>query len=348
MRRSHMNQKLNTILAHLFLSFFIGDANAARASHRELHLDQVVGNDRLGILHSLFEPVSRLPIPPPLPENPVPLGAAVFDPMTEAWYTTEFEPFEDSDIDSTPNLFNFSSSSPGNLNITDMLEDNPLRPHLPMLAKVVSALFRGQNQNQKPKQDHSRHDEPKAHGYLMKSTEHSDTMPIRRPSSNVPSEDSPSVPYFDQDVDPSPESDVNPAPSVSIKALQGLPQGATPVQAIEPGAAAGGQDHGSPLGKAAVVIGIIALVGLCAVLVHWYISKRQKPVRYDEDFDDEEILELGNYEAVSDNSMKSEAANEGTALSSYKDPCKLLVPDFTDGQALPAFRPHRKEESHEP
>lgn len=214
---------MRNTLARAFFCFVIVDAAASR---RELHLDEAVRNDKLGFLHNLLNPVPRFPKPPPLPENPVPLSAAVFDPMTEAWYTTEFEPFGDSDIDNTVNIGNFSTSILEHMNATSMLENSPLSHHLPMLAKVVSALFRAQDDVQEPKQEKRRHEERKGHGYLMKPTEHSDTMPIRRTSSNVPSEDTPSVPFFDQDIDPSPSADIDQSPSASIKSSQEYPQGA--------------------------------------------------------------------------------------------------------------------------
>lgn len=73
-------------------------------------------------------------------------------------------------------------------------------------------------------------------------------------------------------------------------------------------------------------------------------------VIHSSDFEDEEVLELGNYEAVSEinNSIKSDVANDGmTPLAHYKNNCTLLVPERSDEQVLPAFRPHRKEESRE-
>jgi hypothetical protein len=220
---------MKLILMYELLCIVLAHVGADRSFRRELRLDKAGAQGNLGLLQNLFGPVSRLPKPPPLPENPLPLSAAVFDPMTEAWYTTDFDPFEDSDIDTTndndpiskiANLTNamIVSSSSGHLNSTTTVDDNPMRHHLPLLAKVVSALFRGQDQIQGSQDKYKPRwqDEPKSHGYLVKPTEHSDTMAIRRIPSSPPLDDSPSVPYFDQDIDPDPvDSTVSPPSTLS-------------------------------------------------------------------------------------------------------------------------------------
>lgn len=184
-------------------------------------MDRGGAKGQQSLLQSLLGPVTHIPKPPPLPENPIPFGAAVFDPMTEEWYTTEFDPFDDSDIDSTeipaklPDLRNatqtaLDSSALPNITTSSVTTDI-LRHHLPMLAKVVSKLFQNQDESQNQKQDQSigwRHDvPPNAHGYLTRSLDPSDTKAVRRAPTDTQSQESPAVPYFDQDIDPVPDAE---------------------------------------------------------------------------------------------------------------------------------------------
>jgi hypothetical protein len=54
--------------------------------------------------------------------------------------------------------------------------------------------------------------------------------------------------------------------------------GTTQDKAKDLSSTAGGS-HGSALGKAAAVIGVIAFVGVSAAVLHWYSTNKRKPVR---------------------------------------------------------------------
>lgn len=185
--------------------------------HRKFQMDRSGAKGQQSLLQSLFGPITHIPDPPPLPENPIPFGAAVFDPMTESWYTTQFDPFDDSDIDNTetpaklPDLLNATQTAMDGSalkNITTSTTDL-LRHHLPILAKVVSKLFQGQDESQKQDQPSQLrlNVAANAHGYLTKSLEPSDTRAVRRGPTDKQSQESPSVPYFEQDIDPAPDAE---------------------------------------------------------------------------------------------------------------------------------------------
>jgi hypothetical protein len=133
-----------SLTAAIFLS--VHTALALDLGRRSLLVPANAGKHANGLLQTLMDNMS---LPPGLPENPIPFSASVFDPMTQAWYTTAYDPFAESDIDEDP------QDEPG----SPPLEDSPakgmgnnmtaaaalLKHHMPTIAKVVDALFHSHN-----------------------------------------------------------------------------------------------------------------------------------------------------------------------------------------------------------